>query len=284
VHLDFLARQKAMIGNQPKVSLYDYSRAGAVGEFMNSGAFPRVSAELADLYEDCYAGGGFDETMRSLAARDSVEAIVQLGESDLGRTVDVGAGDGAVSAEIDRRRLATDIVALEISRSGAERIRQRKLPSLSGVELFDGYTIPAAAKSFDTAVCAHVIEHVEHERLLLREIGRVARRLYLVAPLEGGARGRVCREGGHINYYSPMTLVNLIETSGFKVTRSCIFAPSTAFEQHMSGPVMGFVKNSIRRSLRVLLGRNAPHVMTYWMAVEAEPYTTGNQIPRHPQR
>lgn len=230
-----------------------------------------VSTHLADLYEDYYAPDGPEDVERALAGKDSVDAVVKLGGNRLGKTLDVGAGDGIVSAEIDRRGLASEIVALEISKSGIERILQRKLGSLSAALLFDGYRFPLEAGSFDSAVCAHVIEHVEHERLFLKEIARVARRLYLVAPLEGGARGRICRDMGHINYYSPLTLTNLVETSGFRILDQRIYASSTAYERRISGYAVGTMKSLIRKSVHRLLGRRAPHLMAFVMAIAAEP-------------
>lgn len=230
-----------------------------------------VSTHLSELYEGYYQPDAFEDLKRDLAARDSVDQIVRLGGTHLGRTLDVGAGEGAVSTEIDRRGLASEIVAVEISRAGVERILARGLPSLQSAELFDGYRLPFDDQSFESAVCAHVIEHVEHERLFLRELARVARRLYLVAPLEGGARGRIYRDMGHINYYHPLTLLNLIETSGFKVLRHDVFPSSTAYERHISRPAAkGTLKSLIRKSLRRVLGYKATHLMTYVMVVAAE--------------
>ena len=98
----------------------------------------------------------------------------------------------------------------------------------------------------------------------------MAKRLYLVAPLEGGARGRIYRDMGHINYYHPLTLLNLIETSGLSVVAHEVFPSSTAYERHISGGAKGAVKSAIRKSLRRLLGYKATHLMTYVMAVAAE--------------
>jgi SAM-dependent methyltransferase len=234
-----------------------------------------VSSHLSELYEDYYRPDAFEDLKRDLAARDSVDQIVRLGGAELGRTLDVGAGEGAVSTEIDRRGLASEIVAVEISQSGIKRILERGLPSLGSAQLFDGYKLPFAEQSFDSAVCAHVIEHVEHERLFLRELARVAKRLYLVAPLEGGARGRIYRGMGHINYYHPLTLLNLIETSGFSIVAHDVFPSSTAYERHISGAAAGTAKSMIRKSLRKLLGYRAAHVMTYVMVVAAVAETSG---------
>lgn len=228
-----------------------------------------VSSDLAKLYEDYYENvPTVESALRVLAARESADAIVSLGGESLGRVLDVGAGDGAVSQEIDARNLADEIVALEISRSGIEAIRKRRLKSVKQVLNFDGYVIPFEEKYFSTAVCAHVIEHVEHERLLLHEIGRVSSELFLIAPLEGGMLGKVFRDTGHINYYTPMSLRNMVETSGFRILADRIFPASLERERELSGYWKGTLKHAIRATVS-RLGNYAPHFMTHVMAIRA---------------
>lgn len=233
---------------------------------------PGIAADLAALYEDYFPDDPFEAAKNSLAAADSVEAVVSLSGGSLGRTVDVGAGDGVVTAELHRRRLCSELTALEISTSGLAKIEARQLP----VEhrRFDGYHIPYEDGHFDTAVCAHVVEHVEHERLFLREVGRVAKQCIFVVPLEGGVRGRVYRGMGHINYYTPMTFRNLIETSGFEVRGTLIYPSSKAYEQHLYGATKGAIRSAIRNAVLKVGKSAAPHLMVYVMAVHCVPGAT----------
>lgn len=231
----------------------------------------QISSHLSELYEDYFITDPAADQERAWAAMESVDAIFKLGGDALGKMVDVGAGDGLVSAEIDRRGLASSIVAAEISSSGIAKIKARDYATPLTVEQIDGYRLPFDDSAFDSAVCAHVIEHVEHERIFLREIARVANQLYLVAPLEGGMRGRVDRRGGHINYYTPLSLKNLVETSGFTVSDTLVFAASPERERMISGPFVGAIKNAIRRGVTTLAGNYAPHLMTHVMALKAIP-------------
>jgi SAM-dependent methyltransferase len=235
-----------------------------------------ISAHLSDLYEDYFETDPAGDQERQFAAAESIAAIVKLGGSSLGTVIDVGAGDGVVSAEIDRRRLATSIVAAEISASGIRKIGERAFATPLTVTQIDGYRLPFGEGQFETAVCAHVIEHVEHEREFLREIGRVANALYLVAPLEGCLRGRIDRSHGHINYYTPLSLPNLVETSGFTVVGQTVFAASAERERIISGAMLGTAKNMVRRSISNLAGGLAPHLMAHVMAIRAVPTRLGN--------
>lgn len=227
-----------------------------------------VASELAELYDGYFPDDAYVSMKNSLAAKDSVDAVERLAGKQLGSVVDVGAGDGVVTREIHSRSMAKDITALEISTSGIEKIRQLGI----GVNIvkFDGYSIPFEDRHFDTAICSHVVEHVEHERLFLREVGRIAKRCVFVVPLEGGMRGRVYRDMGHINYFTPMTFRNLIETSGLRVLSESVFPCSVAYEKHLAGNFKGAIRAFFRRANVRLTRSYAPHFMTYIMAIHCE--------------
>jgi len=229
-----------------------------------------VASRLSELYEEYYDTDK-DVLKRALAARDSFAHIRVLRSGSFGRLLDVGAGNGATLAVIDQAGAASDLYAIEISSSGVERIEALGLRALREVKQVDGYRIPYPDKFFDTTICIHVLEHVEHERIFLRELGRVARSVFLEVPLEGGLRGRVNKTFGHINYYTPMTLLNLLRTSGLEPVASRIFTSSRAYEQLLYGRWNGMIRNGIRSSVLRLFRNAAPHLMTYLLTVECRP-------------
>jgi ubiquinone/menaquinone biosynthesis C-methylase UbiE len=230
-----------------------------------------VSNQLESFYDGYYSQSGDLETKRRISARDSVDHMRDLAGDDLGHVIDVGAGNGSVMAEITSRGMARSISALEISATGLDEISKLDLPNVRSVKNFDGYRMPFDDDDFDTALCVHVLEHVEHERLFLRELGRIAKRVFIEVPLEGGLRGRVNRTYGHINYYQPAYLLNLLETSGMKVVGSRVFTSSRAYETFCYGKLKGTAKNMMRRSLLKVAGKRiAPSMLTYLMAVVCE--------------
>src|SRR5947207_3698464 len=158
-----------------------------------------IAPDLVELYQGYYTTDK-DDTNRTLSAKDTVDHIRALTSEPLGKLLDVGAGNGSTLDAIEKAGIASTLYAIEISPTGADRIRKRGLKTLHEVKEFDGYSIPYADKSFDTAICIHVVEHVEHERLFLRELARVARTIFIEVPLEGGFRGRVVPTFGHINF------------------------------------------------------------------------------------
>ncbi len=137
------------------------------------------------------------------------------------RVLDCGAGEGSVLKFLHEADTFSEFSAVEISASGVSRIRARRLPRLKEVRKFDGYVIPFADRAFDLAVCSHVIEHVEHPRILLRELRRVSAHQVFEVPLDF-AIGVDRQVGhllsyGHINVYTPSLFRFLLRSEGFEI-------------------------------------------------------------------
>lgn len=151
---------------------------------------------------------------------------------------------------------------MEISGSGVDAIKARQLAKLVEAVPFDGYQIPYPDKHFDLALSVHVLEHVEHERLLLRELKRVATQVFIEVPLENGFNIKKAIAAGlpygHINYYTPATFLNLVKTAGLTPIRSKVTTSSLAYEQFVSGKAKGLLKNTVRKTGLSLAPEMAP--------------------------
>lgn len=235
-----------------------------------------VNEEYRDLYADYYAGRRGDlSAKRALSAADSLRHIRRmLAGHNPDAIIDVGAGNGSVLAAIQADGLGRRLAAVEISASGVAEIQARRLPNLMDVRVFDGYRIPFGDGEFDLALSIHVLEHVEHERVFLRELQRVARRIIIEVPLENGLRvSRAIQQGrphGHINFYTPGTAINLLETSGLRVLDHAVHTSSLAYEQFVSGRFKGWSKHAIRRALLGVAPAVAPWLATYLFTAYCE--------------
>jgi ubiquinone/menaquinone biosynthesis C-methylase UbiE len=235
--------------------------------------FMSQSSELHDFYENYY-----DDAVghkREITAQQTVDHIVSLnGDIPLGSVLDIGAGDGAVLSELERRGLGKEFHAVEISDSGIERIKRRNLKRLKSIQSFDGYTLPFPDNSFDTALLIHVLEHVEHERLLLREIRRVSRRCYIEVPLEHTMRLRrsisMSKPFGHINYYTAGTFENVLDTAGLRPVVLATFAHSKKYEQLLSGQTVGSIKRMVRSTALKIAPALARQMFVYLGAAICE--------------
>jgi SAM-dependent methyltransferase len=86
------------------------------------------------------------------------------------RALDVGCGDGRLSAELD----ATELTLADVSHVALERARGR-LPEAAVVELDPDSPFPLDDGAFDLVLCTETLEHVRDVQLLLSEIRRVLR-------------------------------------------------------------------------------------------------------------
>jgi len=227
-----------------------------------------VGSQYQELYSGYYSNAGDTLLKRQLSAVQTVEYMARaLAGRTFPRLLDVGAGDGNVLSQLDGKQLARDLYAVEISESGVAAIKSRQLSTLREAQLFDGYRIPYPDKHFDLAIAIHVLEHVEHERLFLQEIARVARNAYIEVPLEHGIRIQRSidsgRKFGHINFYTRETLRSLLESAGLKVHDCRTVAPSLQYEQHLSGRFKGRLKSLIRNGALAFSPKLAPWFIVY---------------------
>ncbi len=229
----------------------------------------KVSDKLDSMYGDYYADGKV-AAKRRIAARQTVSHLLELTPSasrPYPSLLDVGAGDGAVLAELQAAQVATDLHAVEISESGCGAIVARNLDGLRSVRRFDGYRIEAADGAYALGVAVHVLEHVEHERAFLAELGRVSKEIYIEVPLELTARPehamRVGAPYGHINFYNPATFRNLLRSSNLEVVRLKVYPNSRDYEVLVGGRLRGGIKHLLRSGLLKGAPALAPYAMAY---------------------
>ncbi len=179
-----------------------------------------LSSGLKNAYDDFYKGK--DDEWRMLSAKYKARNIVDVCKyGKFTKILEVGAGDGSILKYLDEWAFAAELNALEISESGVEQIRKRQLKNLKSVQLFDGYRIPYSDNEIDLVILSHVLEHVEYERMLLREIRRVSKNVVIEVPID--YRFDVDKKikhflaYGHINMYTPSSLRFLVQTEGFEV-------------------------------------------------------------------
>ncbi|MFD0765944.1 class I SAM-dependent methyltransferase [Mucilaginibacter lutimaris] len=182
----------------------------------------QTSDNVKEAYDEFYKT--HDEAWRMLGAKYKAYHIIDVckGQS-FEKVLEVGAGDGSILQKLSDYNFAPEFHAVEISESGVQHIRSRNIKKVVSVQEFDGYKLPFGDDSFDLIILSHVLEHVEHERLLLREIKRVAKNFVIEVPIDykNNVDKRINHfmAYGHINMYTPTSLRYLLQTEGFEIRK-----------------------------------------------------------------
>jgi len=128
-------------------------------------------------------------------------AFVQ-GLGGVGAALDLGCGDGRLSALLDADRLTlADVSDVALERAA------RRLPTARTVALEPDAPLPLPDNAFDLVLCAETIEHVRDVQLLLSEARRVLRpggRLAVTTPAHSRLTGLDVLARGFERRFSPL--------------------------------------------------------------------------------
>ncbi len=183
---------------------------------------PSVDEHLQVAYAEQYKN--HDIHWRMMGAKCKVNNILAVCRGiTFTKVLEVGCGDGAILYYLDAVHFAPELHAVDISATGIQFLQKRNLPSLKSAQVFDGYRLPFQDNEFDLVILSHVLEHVEFERILLREIKRVSRFQVIEIPRDY-RYGVDCRLShflgyGHINLYTPSSFRFLLLSEHFRVLK-----------------------------------------------------------------
>lgn len=200
-----------------------------------------VSPEIKALYTDYY-GSEQGKAWRDTGAVDKADNIVNVWRETKSQParpsiVEIGCGEGAVAAALAERGFFSDYLGFDLSTSGIAEAKARNVPG-AVFKVSEGDDIAVPDRSADLAVLSHVVEHLEHPRVLLREAARIAPYVAVEVPLELTARAPKDYEVdalGHINKYNSTAIRHLVQSCGFEVlvahTTSMSLATTQFFEK-----------------------------------------------------
>ena len=243
-------------------------QAGILFEYDNMTKGP--TRPLITLYSEYYSQ---DETLsewRRLGAIDKTQNIVELcNDLPHDKIVEVGCGDGAVLKRLAETGFGARWTGLEISPSGVQRAREKQIANAT-FECFDGEIVPFENQVFDLAILTHVLEHVEYPRQLIYEAARIAKYIFIEVPLEDNARlplNFVFDQLGHINFYNPRTIRQLIQSCGPELLSTKLTQSSRCLYLHRKGLLRGHATYFIKGMALSIAPSLATQLLTYHLAL-----------------
>ncbi len=142
-----------------------------------------------------------------------VEFVRGLGR--VGRALDLGCGDGRLTAALD----AAELTAADVSPVALERAR-RRLPDARVVELEPDAPLPFDDGGFDAVLLAETIEHVRDAQLMLSEVRRVlvpGGALALTTPASAPLARPEHPFSPHLHRFTRRSLRRVLAELGFEV-------------------------------------------------------------------
>lgn len=153
-----------------------------------------------------------------------VSFVHSLGDAE--RALDVGCGDGRLTAELS----ALKVSAVDVSPVALERAQQRLGPDAELLEVDPDEPLPLEDSRFDLVLCAETLEHVRDVQLLLSEIRRVLRpggSLAVTTPAHSRLTGLKLLVRGfepdfdplspHLRFFTKRSLTRVLTELGFDV-------------------------------------------------------------------
>lgn len=138
------------------------------------------------------------------------------------RILDVGCGEGYVLLKV--HELLPNIFPVGLDVSITRLIRAKR--KCKGCDLIraSASALPCRKKAFEASICSELIEHVQNDKKVMKEIARCTKWLILTTPnyltLENSFWMKVGRIPGygasdHVREYTYDSLMCLLKTSGF---------------------------------------------------------------------
>lgn len=150
----------------------------------------------------------YDDDLWRLVPEDSGPPPAHLaafieGLDHVGAALDLGCGDGRLSALID----ADELTLADVSDVVLQRAA-RRLPAAQVVALAPDAALPLPDNAFDLVLCTETIEHIRDIQLLLSEVRRVLRpggRLALTTPAHSRLTGLDLLTRGFERHFPPLS-------------------------------------------------------------------------------
>ena len=189
-----------------------------------------------------------------LGAEEKARSIIQLTDGcDIQSVFEIGSGTGALLETLDRLGFGERYYAVEPSKRLYDFVSgRRSISRLVTLEQRRLDECELAQGHYDLVVLSHVLEHIENPAELLSHAIKLARFILVELPMDGNACGNVRAAvkstltghprhnnyAGHIQFFSPKDVAQLVYWCGGEVLRSRLYASLAPMRKKSTGGSM----------------------------------------------
>ena len=158
------------------------------------------------LYDEIWAELPAERALDEAAVQFALgvaHSVASAAESGA-RALDLGCGDGAITARLAETGLAA--TGVDPSQVALERARARHPDLELAAPLGDG-RLPFADSSFEAVFCIHVLQHVADTQMLMSEVRRVlvpGGTIAIVVPWHGRLKNVLIAVGSFERHHDPL--------------------------------------------------------------------------------
>jgi SAM-dependent methyltransferase len=137
---------------------------------------------------------------------------------DVKTFLDVGCGAGELActlAELGLKGVALDFSPAAIKH--AESIRQERGLSSDSIEFFVGGLEAVKGRQFDLIICSEVLEHIEDDATMLRNLLKHSKKLLISVPAKQRLFDSSDKAVGHFRRYEKAQLQELLESHDLRI-------------------------------------------------------------------
>lgn len=221
---------------------------------------------LKDFYRNQYALEFlFRKKKRAISGLQSFTNLKEiLNLNKIQSVADFGAGNGCMLSHMVNFKNLNKIHAFEISTSGINSIKKNLGRQ---VVCYNLSYIPRRTYKYDLIICTHVLEHIYKYKKTLANLLKNSVYLFIEIPLEKKIRGNKkhpsIKETGHVNFFGPRDLNNVLEHGKSKIIFEKIVCNSISYEKCLHGTFLGTCRYIIKRICLMFFGSFACDFFVY---------------------
>jgi ubiquinone/menaquinone biosynthesis C-methylase UbiE len=138
-----------------------------------------------------------------------------------GKTLEIGPGQGVLTIQLLNNGI--DVVGVDIDRRFIKQANDMFRVNGIGTTIYQGDVcgLDFDDNTFDTSICAEVLEHLQYPQIAINELAAVTRKyVYITVPDKGVMPPETTK--GHIQDFSAIDIFEMLKVAGLEIKHCAV--------------------------------------------------------------